>query len=943
MRFIAITIIFFCCIGLGYALPELPEPKKEGEKPPATSDRSDRAIISGKVVWPKHDVSNATVQAFKDPNLKKLYTTGILLKGEGEYAISIEPGAYYIAAYVDNNKNGIFDTGDGMGIYGVLQWDNPKQQNRPINVQKGDKLKGIDIKISARMLETGKNKRMMPIKDESTEKSGSDPAEFAFELARLANGISGKVMPPASDRRFENITVFAYTDLTWKTRIGQAQVDSDGRYKLYLSPGKYYLLAVIDENLSDFFDPGDKFGVYGLTNLKQGREFPKAVLVEPGKIVEPVDIPIIGLQNAQGKILNIIDSESASESESESELKTGASLNLSAKISGKVKWEGHEGQELAGGLIQVYDEPSLTRPVGRTVVDRNGYFDLRLKPGEYYVIANIDADKNGKYNSGDGIGGYGSDDISGQPPVKLKLVEGDNPQIEIPITASYNNSGQLQPTAQASQASQNQAPDKEISSGISGWIYWDGWDGHQLELENVFLLVSKSPTFDRVDTYLLKLEPDGFYKTALEEGDYYLMAVADSNGDEKAASGDGVGVYGTNAPMVNLPQPISVFKGQITEHTDMYIRALYTDDQGNVAQISNASRYEIRQQYGEPEDIYRNTEFGRQVEEWWYWTKGISFKFETDGIGWMLKETNKFKPSQKAKELIEKAKSAQDQIGLDGLNGMIYYAFDKVVWSMAPNGLGFPLALGSQPSASSDRSRMAFLDLDGNVRVLEFDGDVRAIAGDPNGKIIIKRSEEATAPVISPDGRYIAFIQKFESSSKICLKHIATGEKRVLPTPDVEPQTLNWLSNGQMLVYAAAPKDNGNKRRIYSYDLVDDRIDPITSGNGNSDDSEPIWSPTDPNTFAYVRQSGGRAQIWAVTIPKGSQPIEKQVTKYGGRSPAWISDGSGIVYENNAQLWVVRLKLNVADYDAEDSVVFSEEKPILVDGKPVFGLTPFVR
>ncbi len=58
------------------------------------------------------------------------------------------------------------------------------------------------------------------------------------------------------------------------------------------------------------------------------------------------------------------------------------------------------------------------------------------------------------------------------------------------------------------------------------------------------------------------------------------------------------------------------------------------------------------------------------------------------------------------------------------------------------------------------------------------------------------------------------------------------------------------------------------------------------------------------------------------------KPVEHQLTKYGGRNPAWSPGGDKIVYENNAQLWAI-------------SPDGSGEAPLTVDDEPIFGLDPF--
>ena len=82
---------------------------------------------------------------------------------------------------------------------------------------------------------------------------------------------------------------------------------------------------------------------------------------------------------------------------------------------------------MKGGVIQVFREASLLGEVVQVEVDEEGKFSLQLPPGDYYLIAYIDADGDGKYSLGDGLGGYGTADITTVPSSALTLVGRDKP------------------------------------------------------------------------------------------------------------------------------------------------------------------------------------------------------------------------------------------------------------------------------------------------------------------------------------------------------------------------------------------------------------------------------------------------------------------------------------------------------------------------------------
>ena len=94
------------------------------------------------------------------------------------------------------------------------------------------------------------------------------------------------------------------------------------------------------------------------------------------------------------------------------------------------------------------------------------------------------------------------------------------------------------------------------------------------------------------------------------------------------------------------------------------------------------------------------------------------------------------------------------------------------------------------------------------------------------------------------------------------------------------------------------------------------------------DEFEPAWSPVDKRALIYCRAEGEHAQLWIVNFDADGRPVERQLTKYGGRNPAWSPGGDKIIYENNAQLWTIK----------PDG---SEEEPMVVDDEPIFGMDPF--
>jgi Tol biopolymer transport system component len=199
----------------------------------------------------------------------------------------------------------------------------------------------------------------------------------------------------------------------------------------------------------------------------------------------------------------------------------------------------------------------------------------------------------------------------------------------------------------------------------------------------------------------------------------------------------------------------------------------------------------------------------------------------------------------------------------------------------------------------------------------------------------------ASDPAISPDGSYLAFVREKGSPSHIYLKNLANGDEISLPFAFRNYYTPTWSANGEIIAFAASGSiDNSDSseieeegkdqvdRNIYIFDQVEQIVDPISVGP--EDDAEPAFSPTEPNTLVFSRAEGNHRQLWMAATNENGKTEHRQLTRFGGQNPTWLPNGKGVVYENNGQLWMI----NVSDY---------EEKPLLIRGKPVFGLEPNTR
>ena len=840
------------------------------------------ATLSGSVIWEGHDLSHTSVSVYRDEALKELYTSGIPQLGDGRFTIRVEPGRYYIVAYVDVDKSGNFDAGDGLGILGITDWSDQDQKYELVEIDKGREVQNLDIPITARATFVKGQIKIVP----TSQYEPSQLQRFQTALRTATSGCRGTLrigqgpMNPQDSLGNRKALILAYTDLSWKYRAGIAPVSDAGAWALNLLPGKYYLMAIVDNNNTNKLDTGDDFGFYGVADMRKRGEFPEPVLISPNKFTEDIEIAITATYQTRKK----------------------TTIKNTSILTGHVSLP-----EDATAQVEVYADPALIIPIASGETAAGGIFRIALPAGEYYVIVNFDADKDGRYSDGDGLGGYGTVDITTQPPSPIVLAEGENRDIELVVSARYDANGLL-----------HAAPpgiEEHIEQGrISGRITWDGHT-----VQQGILTLSYSPDFRAPIAMPISLVGDGSYQVSILPGTYYVMAIMDANNDGTTGVTDGVGIYGTRRPTRGEPASVSVFSGQTTPHIDIDILASYIDEEGNMAEIEDGGRWTIKKQYGEPEDVFRLTRNGRMNEEWKYWSKGVGFLWRANGAGWEFGDEERFTP--KAGVVSEETPTTKQ------LSAHIYFTYDGIIWGLAPDGTSAPLGAGHNPTVANDGT-LTFQDREGNVIVRSREK--------PNGALLLDSRQMARDVAISPDAEYIAFTRpEYGNRSRVVIRHILTESEFIVPSTALQSFTPAWNSDGTVLAYVTIgtvenPDDEGQIRNIYAYDQVTSSVEPVVVSS--VDDTQPTWSPANPNQLAFTRTADNYQQVWLVTYSDDGVPTERQLTIKGGSHPVWMPpDGRWILYENNGQLWQI---------DTENPE--ATEAPLKSHGQVVFGSQPAV-
>ena len=955
------VLIFIISIGLTWNLTGFSQLSQEQTIPSQQSnDKLTSKVLSsklmGKVVWEGFDLSHTNVSVYRDDKLRELYTSGLSLSSTGSFELNVEPGRYFIVAYVDLDGSGKFDEGDGYGVLGISDWDDESQKHQSIDIGNNAELKNIQIHITARLQRFDSKQKLVSV----ATYQPSEFQRFKTELSKVTSGCRGILK---SELKLTNMNqqmiVLAYTDTSWKYRAGMSLVDNEsGSWELRLKPGKYYLMAIYDRNSSNRLDDGDVFGFYGVPDIKKQGAFPVPVLIQRNTFSNNLEIHANAVYNTNPKT---------------------DTTKTNAYIAGRVLPIPDPDKEVR---IEVYTTSALVNPVASGIADKEGRFTFKLPTGGYYIIANHDKDGDGRYSKGDTLGGWGTNAISINPPKLVVLTEGETRTINIQMSAQYDINGQLTELAVANESLLprnfgESGPTDEVPDGAMGSITGkitsffsntqiskkDKNDSTNTDLPKPdgILSLSTSPKFRNPTWVPLFLDENGTFLVDVQPGKYYLMAVVDVNKDGQSGTSDGIGIFGTHQPVRGNPATITVFPGKTTTHVDIDIMASYVDEKGTMAELSDGGQWNIVRMYGVPEDIFKYTQNGKSVEEWMYWTRGFGFTFVADGAGWKLNDKNEFKPNTNTiQQEVEKPGIENPNNNLNEeypINGntssfslaadkiSIFYSHDGVLWRIAPS-TGIiqpednstakqlstlidskvaPLGAGYNPSVS-ENGALVYHDLDDNVILQD------VITG--KRTILLDNRELAHDVTISPDGEYIAYsFSESPERSRILIRHLRTDKIFQIPSTAMEMTNPTWRRDGQMIAYATAgtientnPQDS---RNIYAYDQVNNRIEPLVLSS--ADDAEPAWHPTEINSLAFSRSKDGQTrQIWLVTYSSDGEPTERQITDMGGSKPVWVPpNGNWIIYENNGQLWTV---------DIQNP---KSESPLVSNGKVVFGYQPF--
>jgi len=145
------------------------------------------------------------------------------------------------------------------------------------------------------------------------------------------------------------------------------------------------------------------------------------------------------------------------------------------------------------------------------------------------------------------------------------------------------------------------------------------------------------------------------------------------------------------------------------------------------------------------------------------------------------------------------------------------------------------------------------------------------------------------APVLSPDGRFLAYTSYREGGPSIYLRHLMSARDERLTLRDGFALPGAWAPNGRYLVLSKS--ENGNSD-IFLYDTGRRHLRRLTMHNGI--DISPSFAP-DSERLVFTSNRSGSSQIYLTDV-HGREPVRLTSTGDYNTSAVWSPRGDTLAF-----------------------------------------------
>lgn len=182
---------------------------------------------------------------------------------------------------------------------------------------------------------------------------------------------------------------------------------------------------------------------------------------------------------------------------------------------------------------------------------------------------------------------------------------------------------------------------------------------------------------------------------------------------------------------------------------------------------------------------------------------------------------------------------------------------------------------------------------DGGALLFERNGGIvrMDLSGHRESQVVDGRREEASRPVGSPDGEWVAYLCRGPEGGvwELCrIKADGTQEVR-LTHSGRQHDNPGWLPGGRWISFES---DSAGNWDIFRIGMDQMKVERLTDSPGG--DSDPAWSP-DGTKMAYVSRRQGSSDIF-VSRSDGSEPV--RITEHPAEDhlPVWSPDGRDLAF-----------------------------------------------